>query len=323
MKMHLYAIFLALVTLAVTFSAATPKPADGHKNRAFDRKLTDQLHYEDDEEDDEHHNAEFDHEAFLGKDEARHFETLTPEQSKEALSKIYDRIDNDKDGQVTEEELKNWIKFVQNKYVAEDTERQWKEHDVTSDNKLSWEAFNKRTYGFVDGQDDDEQFEHMRTRDKKRWEKADKDQDGFLDLEEFAHFLHPEDAPHMRDVVIQETIEDIDKDNDGKVSLEEYIKDMWPNDDNTEEPDWVKTEREQFANHRDTDKDGFLNKEEVGNWIIPPDYDHSEAEAKHLINEADTDGDKLLTRKEVVEKYDLFVGSQATDFGDALTHDEF
>lgn len=34
--------------------------------------------------------------------------------------------------------------------------------------------------------------------------------------------------------------------------------------------------------------------------------------------------DKQLTKEEVVNKYDLFVGSQATDFGDALSrHDEF
>ena len=34
--------------------------------------------------------------------------------------------------------------------------------------------------------------------------------------------------------------------------------------------------------------------------------------------------DGFLTKEEVVNKYDLFVGSQATDFGEALTrHDEF
>ena len=34
--------------------------------------------------------------------------------------------------------------------------------------------------------------------------------------------------------------------------------------------------------------------------------------------------DSKLSVKEIVEKYDLFVGSQATDFGEALKkHDEF
>ena len=33
----------------------------------------------------EEHNPEFDHEAFVGKEEAREFEELTPEESKEKL----------------------------------------------------------------------------------------------------------------------------------------------------------------------------------------------------------------------------------------------
>lgn len=64
--------------------------------------------------------------------------------------------------------------------------------------------------------------------------------------------------------------------------------------------------------------------QQVAAWIIPADYDHSEAESKHLIREADTDGDGKLSKEEVLDKYDVFVGSQATEFGEALyKHDEF
>ena len=42
-----------------------------------------------------------------------------------------------------------------------------------------------------------------------------------------------------------------------------------------------------FINIRDKDKDLKLNPEEVKDWIIPPDYDHTDAETKHLIFEAD------------------------------------
>ena len=65
-------------------------------------------------------------------------------------SLIYDKIDKDKDGFVTEDELRDWIKHVQNKYVWEDTERQWKEHE-SEDQGLKWESYKKRTYGFLDG----------------------------------------------------------------------------------------------------------------------------------------------------------------------------
>jgi calumenin len=91
-----------------------------------------------------------------------------------------------------------------------------------------------------------------------------------------------------------------------------------------EEPEWVKSEKDQFSRFRDKNGDGVMDKEEVKEWIIPPEFDHAEAEARHLVYEADTDKDGKLTKKEVLDKYDLFVGSQATDFGEALTrHDEF
>lgn len=56
-----------------------------------------------------------------------------------------------------------------------------------------------------------------------------------------------------------------------------------------DEPEWVKTERESFAAYRDKNNDGFMDKEEVKEWIIPEDFNHSESEALHLIHEADDD----------------------------------
>ena len=52
---------------------------------------------------------------------------------------------------------------------------------------------------------------------------ADENRDGFLSREEFADFLHPEETPRMRVIVIDETMEDMDKDHDGFVTVEEYI----------------------------------------------------------------------------------------------------
>lgn len=153
---------------------------------------------------------------------------------------------------------------------------------------------------------------------------ADQNTDDALNKDEFTAFLHPEETGHMRDIVVLETLEDIDKDKDGKVSLKEYIGDMYRGEEGELEPEWVKNEREQFTTYRDNDGDGFMDTEEVKNWIMPSDFDHAEAEARHLIYEADADADHQLTKDEILNKYDLFVGSQATDFGEALArHDEF
>ena len=66
----------------------------------------------------------------------------------------------------------------------------------------------------------------MQDRDRRRWDLADEDGDQKLTKTEFTNFLHPEEASHMRDIVVQETLEDIDKDGDN-VSLRRLEEDYW------------------------------------------------------------------------------------------------
>ena len=54
-------------------------------------------------------------------------------------------------------------------------------------------------------------FRKMEVRDKRRWGLADENGDGSLTKNEFKHFLHPEEVDHMKELVVQETIDDIDK----------------------------------------------------------------------------------------------------------------
>lgn len=64
---------------------------------------------------------------------------------------------------------------------------------------------------------------------------------------------------------------------------------MYNQEGEDEEPEWVTTERQQFTEFRDKNKDGKMDREETRDWILPHDYDHAEAEAKHLVYEADED----------------------------------
>ncbi|CAH0560420.1 unnamed protein product [Brassicogethes aeneus] len=314
-----------VILCAVVGVLALPK--EEKKDRIYERELSDKEHFEN-----EHHNPEYDHEAFLGAD-AKTFDSLPPEESKRRLGLIVDKIDNNKDGFVSREELKDWIRFTQKRYIAEDVNRQWKSQNPDDADKVNWDTYEEMVYGFLKNMDPVEaekehengfSYKNMMKRDRRRWAIADQDQDDALTKEEFSNFLHPEESDHMRDVVVLETMEDIDKDKDGKVSLKEYIGDMYRTEEGEEEPEWVKGERDQFNTYRDKDGDGFMDEEEVKNWILPQDFDHAEAEARHLIYEADNDADEQLTKDEVLNKYDIFVGSQATDFGEALNrHDEF
>lgn len=316
----------SLTCLLIVSAAAVPKPEE--QKRVIDNDLSHQQHFQDSE-----HNANYDHEAFLGEDQAKTFDQLPPEESRRRLGVIVDKIDEDKDGFVNLSELKNWIQFTQRRYIEDDVERQWRQHNPENTDMLNWENYRKNVYGFMDEMDpediekQDEGFSYksMLVRDRRRWSVADRDGDDNLSRKEFTEFLHPEESSRMRDIIVAETLEDIDKNNDGKISVDEYIGDMYRGgDDGEEEPEWVRNERETFKTYRDKNGDGLMDNEEVKEWIIPQDFDHAEAEARHLIYEADSDADERLTKEEILDKYDLFVGSQATDFGEALTrHDEF
>ncbi|NXD94023.1 RCN1 protein, partial [Chaetorhynchus papuensis] len=103
---------------------------------------------------------QYDHEAFLGGGEARSFDQLSPEESRERLGggpgpggrrgrgKIVDRIDDNKDGYITTEELKTWIKRVQKRYIYENVAKVWKDYDLNKDDKIAWEEYKQATYGY-------------------------------------------------------------------------------------------------------------------------------------------------------------------------------
>ncbi|XP_076242700.1 calumenin B scf [Calliopsis andreniformis] len=324
--MQEFMLFQILIGFSV-LATAIPKPDDDPKPRVINKEPSDEEHYINSQ-----HNPAYDHEAFLG-EEAQTFDQLSPEESTRRLGIIVDKIDKDKDGFVTGEELKDWILHTQRRYIRDNVERQWKSHNPQEKEKLPWSEYMAMVYGDLDEQEAENNdksknnsfsYIAMLKRDRRRWSAADLDGDDALTKEEFVSFLHAEETDHMKDIVVLETMEDIDKDGDGKVSLAEYIGDMYDGVEGEEEPEWVKNEKEQFSMYRDKDGNGYLDFEEVKTWISPADFDHAEAESRHLIFEADTDADQKLTKKEILDKYDIFVGSQATNFGESLTrHDEF
>ncbi len=61
-------------------------------------------------------------------------------------SALFDRIDKDHNGTITQQELKDWIKSVQTRYITEDVERQWLQMNNDSNNEISWDEYDKTTY---------------------------------------------------------------------------------------------------------------------------------------------------------------------------------
>ncbi|XP_005164069.1 reticulocalbin-3 isoform X1 [Danio rerio] len=311
-------LFLGTLALFAGLSVAVP---------AQEKRIHHKLDLSDHPHDDAH-GFQFDHEAFLGKEESKTFDQLSPEESKDRLGKIVDKIDTDKDGFVSHAELHHWIKHRQRRYIEENVDKHWNEYDQNKDGKIGWIEYKNTTYGYYidtefDDVDDKATYKSMLNRDERRFKSADRDGDGVATREEFTAFLHPEEFDFMRDIVIQETIEDIDKNGDGKIDLQEYIGDMYNPEDGETEPDWVTTEKKQFSEFRDMNKDGFLDATEVSHWILPTEVDHADNEARHLIHETDKDNDGRLSINEIMDKLDFIKVSTITDYGTLIeVHDE-
>ncbi|CAL8092146.1 unnamed protein product [Calicophoron daubneyi] len=289
-----------------------------HKSRVVNEELSKAPH-------DVHgeHNPQYDRDAFLGED-AKRFEDMTPEEGRNQLGQIVDKIDTNHDGFISSEELRDWLKKVNQRTMSGDIRETWKQHNLKDDESLTWEHYKEVAIG-PDGdyEDDDEETRNSSfARDERRWKVADENGDGVLSKDEALAFFHPEPFEKMHDVIVENTVEELDRNKDGFVDLEEFVHDLW-SPESGEEPSWVQSERDDFKNIRDLNKDGKLDKDEVKRWIFPDSYDHVETEVKHLFSECDADRDGLLTKKEVLDKYDLFVGSPVTNFGEVLSnHDE-
>uniref|UniRef100_G3U6I0 Reticulocalbin-3 n=1 Tax=Loxodonta africana TaxID=9785 RepID=G3U6I0_LOXAF len=277
---------------------------------------------------------QYDHEAFLGKEDSKTFDQLTPNESQERLGRPLPLVASEGEGieYTKEEDIKLWLlRSVTKRYYVRLSHvlGVWNRQTRLGDDGGVWdkEAQSTNLLGnpaeFHDSSDH-HTFKKMLPRDERRFKAADLDGDQTATREEFTAFLHPEEFEHMKEIVVLETLEDIDKNGDGFVDQDEYIADMFSHEDNGPEPDWVLSEREQFNEFRDLNKDGKLDKDEIRHWILPQDYDHAQAEARHLVYESDKNKDEKLTKEEILENWNMFVGSQATNYGEDLTknHDE-
>ena len=302
------------------------------------------------------HDAEFDHDAFLG-DEATEFKNLTPEESKNRLANIFHKIDSNNDTFIDGTELTKWIVDTQERSITRRTEEFWSSSNPEKKPELSWDEYRAIQYGFLTDEhisdkdrrwvmEDDvdpetlKQLRELELRDRRRWSVADTNKNLQLNKEEFSAFIQPEHFSHMFSVNRDETMSDLDQvkykakvtlfipdynlsvqDGDGHLTLAEFVHHLYGDTKNVQEWDSAGL---QFRTFRDHNKDGVIDKDELMLWIHPEDFDTHKAEADHLLREVDSDKDLKLSKEEVLDNFSLFVASQATDFGQDLHyhHDE-
>lgn len=72
----------------LTVDSASVDSKHGHERVVNDRKLSHKEHFHDGQE----HDYDYDHEAFLGADEAREFDQLAPEESRARLGQSLTKL---------------------------------------------------------------------------------------------------------------------------------------------------------------------------------------------------------------------------------------
>ena len=64
---------------------------------------------------------------------------------------IFDKIDTDDDGLVSEDELREWITNTQKRYIEDNTKREFHNNDENRDNVLTWQEYYNINFGFLQG----------------------------------------------------------------------------------------------------------------------------------------------------------------------------
>jgi len=276
--------------------------------------LSSSEHYEDDT-----HNAEYDHEAFLGQQQAQEWEKLPVDEVKQKLRTLYPKIDVNKDKKISLSELYEWIEQHMRKHVLRGADAKMQDLDTNQDGKVSWEEYKEVEFHPSIGEGLDpktlNELKEIESRDKKKFDFADTDNDGLLSREELTLFLHPEESKRMTSFLVQENLDVFDKNKDGKVSLQEYLGEGT----GTMDKMTIESLTRSFNKELDSNGDGFLDLKEIHDWILPGyDEDPIQSEANHLMKLGDDDKDNFLSEEELVEHYSDFAGSRVTRYGDLL-----
>lgn len=267
----------------------------------------------------EQHDTSFDHEAILGsKDAAEEFDQLPPEEAKARLEELAIKMDRDEDGFVDRLELIDWILRSFKLLTQEEAAERFEDEDKNGDGKVTWDEHVSEAFGSpqkISDSDSEDNDLRLLEEDDRYFKAADANGDGVLDKNEFPKFSHPSEFPEMQETLYEETMKRKDVNKDGYLSLEEFT---------TEDPDkplsneQYLAEKERFEVDYDKNGDRKLDKEETLNWLLPGNDEVAEQEAEHLIMNADTDNDGKLSIQEIIDHHELFVGSEATDYGEHL-----
>ena len=312
--------FYIILGFQSVLSAVPHSHSHGGGERVQDgaRSPRDNDHYKDGA-----HDASFDHEAILGSArEAQEFDQLSPEEAKKRLSVLVDKMDASGNGMIDKTELKNWILASFKSLSKEESNERFEDSDANRDGVVTWLEYRQEEFDIDEDEDVEspERLEELAMLEEDRilFEAADKDENEQLTKEEFLSFTHPEEDAEMIRPALERSKQAKNKNNDGKIDFQEFIGDRGKD----QSKDWLLGEKERFDEDLDKNQDGSLDDAEIIAWVIPDSDEIASDEVNHLFAGADEDVDGLLSKDEILNNHDLFVGGEVTNYGEMLRNKE-
>ncbi|CAG5111517.1 Oidioi.mRNA.OKI2018_I69.chr2.g5819.t1.cds [Oikopleura dioica] len=287
------------------------------------------------EEMDEDERKQFDDDIFTFNEDGEEWdawEELSEDQMKNRLTKIFDRIDSNKDGNLDRDEVVDHTYKALFNMDEQEAEAEFVEADVDANYQVTWSEFVEEFYGLSP---DDEanilamdtdtgvEFNHMYSRDQARFQAADNDRDGKLTLVEYKRFKNPLQSKDLLDLAIEWALRSADKNKDKKISFEEYMSDFREDPGSNLEhygEEFTDQEEQRFQEDLDLDGDGFIAGDELKYWLGPDNIAIAIEESDHIFDSVDSDEDNLITIHEMLEGFQTFIDSDVTEFGGQLRH---
>jgi len=238
---------------------------------------------------------------------------LVPREQKEALKRLFMKIDTDGNENLSRVELARWTEILEQRYIGKEIDRWWPFYNIDGDEKVSEKEFLERLDQLQDHLDDDHALM------KERFKFCDFDESGGLDMGEFETFQFPRYDKKSKIFWHKEMFMTLDKNKNEKVDFAEFILYQGIEIEALSEED-KKSNQEHFDAY-DENKDGTLDFKELIQLFDPEDGNSFEATADHLIYHADKDHDGVITLEEFLDNYETVLSSHISDNGQ-LFHDE-
>lgn len=229
--------------------------------------------------------------------------------SSEQIRGMHRKIDADGDGKISMVEVLDFSRSIRLAIAKKDVSTIVDEMDGDRDGKLSLEELLKDIETWADdgepGSENNAEAHSRKELETQKFKLADRNGDGFLDMEELPAVFYPETHEGVLHLAAGHTHKRKDTDGNGQLSPREF----WEGDGvDGQELAISKEEDADFA-RLDTDGSGALSVEELKIW--ESGNFHTEDAMRKLFELADKDNDMHATADELDQVREAIAGSDA------------